>query len=79
MAYRAKLRSKSDWQKDDCIGIWSGCRNKSIEEAVHGRAAVRCCRHERCALFAIRLAVDQGGSDWFSMQTGFVGEEGLAV
>jgi hypothetical protein len=76
MAYRAKLRSKSDWQRDDCIGLWTGCRNGSVEEAVYGRAAVRCCRRERCVLFAIQLAVDQGGGNWFPLQTGFVREAG---
>ena len=60
MAYRAKLRSKSAWQQPDCIGRWIGCRNASVEEAVYGRAAVRCCRQEPCILFAIMLAVDQG-------------------
>ena len=61
MAYKAKLRSKSDWQKDDCIGRWIGCRDESREEAVYERAAVRCCQRERCVLFAVVLAVNQGG------------------
>ena len=71
MAYKAKLRSKSDWQKDDCIGKWIGCRDESLEEAVYGMAAVRCCRRERCVLFAVVLATDQGEGygDWFPMQT----------
>ena len=60
MAYKAKLRRKSAWQKDDCIGKWLGCRNESVDEAVYGKAAVRCCQRERCVLFAIMLAVDQG-------------------
>jgi len=61
MAYKAKLRIKSEWQKDDCIGRWIGCKDESVEEAAYGRAAVRCCRRERCVLFAIMFAVDQGG------------------
>ncbi len=60
MAYKAKLRIKSDWQKDDCIGRWIGCRDESLEEAVYERAAVRCCQRERCVLFAVVLATDQG-------------------
>ena len=60
MAYKAKLRPKTEWQQDDCIGRWLGCRNKSVEEAVHGSAAVRCCKRERCMLFAVTLAADQG-------------------
>lgn len=60
MAYKAKLRSKSSWQKDDCIGKWIGCKNESVDEAVYERAAVRCCRQERCVLFAVTLAVDAG-------------------
>jgi len=60
MAYKAKLRPKSEWQEDNCIGWWLGCRNKSVEEAVHSSAAVRCCQQERCILFAVVLAVDQG-------------------
>ena len=63
MAYKAKLRPKSEWQKDDCIGWWIGCKNKSVEEAAHGNAAVRCCQRERCVLFAVMLAVDQGTRD----------------
>ena len=60
MAYKAKLRTKSDWQKDDCIGRWIGCKDESLEEAVYERAAVRCCQRERCVLFAVVLATDQG-------------------
>ncbi|HEV8716014.1 MAG TPA: hypothetical protein VGX03_24700 [Candidatus Binatia bacterium] len=60
MAYKAKVRPKSEWQQDDCIGRWLGCRNAAVEEAVYGRAAIRCCRRERCVLLAVRLAVDQG-------------------
>jgi hypothetical protein len=60
MAYKAKLRPKSEWQKDDCIARWIGCRNESVQEAVYGKAAIRCCRRERCMLFAITLAVDYG-------------------
>jgi hypothetical protein len=60
MAYKARLRRKSDWQQDDCIGWWIGCRDESVEEAVYEKAAVRCCRRERCMLFAVKLAVDQG-------------------
>jgi len=62
MAYKAKLRSKSPWQQDDCIGKWIGCKDKSVDEAVYGKAAVRCCRQERCMLFAVMFAVDQGGN-----------------
>jgi len=59
MAYKAKLRPKTEWQQDNCIGWWLGCRNKSVEEAVHGNAVVRCCQRERCMLFAVTLAVEQ--------------------
>ncbi len=61
MAYKAKLRTKSPWQQDDCIGKWLGCKNMSYEEAYYGKASIRCCREERCVLFAITLAVDLGG------------------
>ena len=68
MAYKAKLRTKSEWQTDDCIGKWIiGCKDESVEEAVYEKAAVRCCRRERCMLFAITLAVDQGAG----VATGF--------
>jgi hypothetical protein len=62
MAYKAKLRPKREWQQDNCIGWWLGCKNESVEEAVHGNAAVRCCQRERCMLFAVVLAVEQGAS-----------------
>jgi hypothetical protein len=62
MAYKAKLRPKSPWQQDDCIGKWiGGCKNMSHQEAYYGKASVRCCPVERCVLFAITLAVDLGG------------------
>jgi len=58
MAYKAELRLKSEWQQDDCIGWWLGCRNTAVAEAVYGKAAIRCCQRERCMLVAVRLAVD---------------------
>ena len=58
--YKAKIRKKSDCQKDNCIGWLYGCEDESVNEAFYGMAAVRCCKKEKCELFAIRIATDYG-------------------
>lgn len=60
MAYKAKFEPKSKFQKDNCIGYMLGCKRPSTQEAVYGRARVRCCNSQNCMAFANTLAVDQG-------------------
>jgi len=60
MAYLAKFRVKSEFQKDNCIRYFMGCKKLSVLEAVHGRASIRCCASEDCKAFAAKMAVDQG-------------------
>lgn len=59
MAYLAKFRVKSGFQRDNCICYPIGCKNPSVLEAVHGRASIRCCASEDCKAFAAKMAVDQ--------------------
>lgn len=61
--YKAKIADKSDFQKDNCIGWLYGCTAESVNEAVYGLATVRCCKREKCQLFAVKVAVDQGNRD----------------
>ena len=59
MAYLAKFRVKSEFQKDNCICSSVGCKNPSVLEAVYGCASIRCCASEDCKAFAAKMAVDQ--------------------
>lgn len=56
------FRTKSPWQKDDCMGNSNGgCSNESTLEAVgvsaEGRQAnIRCCNNEACKARAKEMA-----------------------
>ncbi len=52
------FRSKSSWQKDDCINRSAdyNCPNPSALEAVCGDSIVRCCEDEKCKKRAAELA-----------------------
>lgn len=53
-----QFRSKSSWQKDDCINNHADhvCPNESTIEAVYGISAIRCCIEEDCRKRAAEIA-----------------------
>lgn len=52
------FRSKTSWQKDDCINRTAkyDCPNKSTLEAVCGKSMVRCCENKKCKEIAAKIA-----------------------